>query len=58
MVGTVVDYSGYSSSARYVKISSGEKIFEVYPLIFLKDIKMGMQVEFNVDQNICKPLNS
>ena len=58
MVGIVVDYSNYNNVVYYIKILSGENICFIYPKHFPKDIKMGMQVEFNVSKNICKPLNS
>ena len=51
MVGTVVDYSLDS----FVKILSGEKVFTICPKEFPKDVRMGMEVEF--DSYSCKPLN-
>jgi len=58
MVGTVVDYSNCDCSIHYIKILSGEKICFVYPFNFPEDIRIGMQVEFNISKNICKSLNS
>lgn len=58
MVGTVVDYSNCNNCVHYIKILSGEIICFIYPRSFPKDIQMGIQVEFNVSKNICKPLNS
>jgi len=58
MVGTVVDYSDHDSSVHYIKIVSGEKICFVYTRSFPENIRIDMQVEFNVTKNTYKPLNS
>ena len=58
MVGTVVDYSNFDNCVHYIKILSGEQICFIYPRTFPDDIKINMQVEFNVTKNTCKSLNS
>lgn len=57
MCGTVVDYSSYDSCVHYIKILSGEDVYTIYPSSYPLYIRMGIDVEFDVDKNICNPLN-